>query len=552
MDTRVTLTNAQGSFRVPFLPPAGDYEVTASFPDLATVIYSEVEVISGRTATLGIIMQVEATLQEKVLVLARGDMIDLQNATATTRFSSEFVDALPILGRNYQDVLTLAPGVTDVDGDGNPNIHGARDTDVGTLVDGVSTTDPLTGKLGAQLNIESIQDIEIKTSGATAEFGRAQGGFANIITKSGGNDFEGTFKMFWRGSALDGDGAGSVDPNLHAGIGESVPRDLEFNDYYPFFAIGGPIVRNRAWFFAALEYVQIEEPVNALTRAFVNTTKEQRHFAKATWQVSANHRLAFTVNHDPQELENVGVNSFTLEEAGFSVEQGGLLLSLRGVSVLSPTVALETTVAQFTSEPSIVPNLGVDTNRNGLLYFDRNGNGEYEARERDAGEDHDHDGRYDVWEDTLLVDGKLSVVMVTDPTTGIKHEVSEDRDRDGKLTAPGACEGDHREDIDCDGFLDRVNEDTNGNGRLDKGEDIDADGRLDLGIEDRNGNLALDDTPFPSGNYPYQRLKPFVGDRDYTVLQTRGIVVGPYFERGFVNRCVNEFRRQPPRNDPLS
>jgi outer membrane receptor protein involved in Fe transport len=48
----------------------------------------------------------------------------------------------------------------------------------------VSTTDPLTGKIGAQLNIESIQEIEIKTSGATAEFGRAQGGFANIITKA--------------------------------------------------------------------------------------------------------------------------------------------------------------------------------------------------------------------------------------------------------------------------------------------------------------------------------------------------------------------------------
>jgi len=51
------------------------------------------------------------------------------------KFSSEFIDSLPILGRNYQDVLTLAPGVSDIDGDGNPNIHGARDTDVVTLVE---------------------------------------------------------------------------------------------------------------------------------------------------------------------------------------------------------------------------------------------------------------------------------------------------------------------------------------------------------------------------------------------------------------------------------
>jgi outer membrane receptor protein involved in Fe transport len=146
-----------------------------------------------------------------------------------TRFGSEFIEALPILGRGYQDVLALAPGVSDVDGDGIPNIHGARDTDVVTLVDGVSTTDPLTGKIGAQLNLESIQEIEIKTSGATAEFGRAQGGFVNIITKSGGNEFKGTFKFFWSGSLVDGDGAGADDPRLHAGVGEAGIREPRSN-----------------------------------------------------------------------------------------------------------------------------------------------------------------------------------------------------------------------------------------------------------------------------------------------------------------------------------
>ena len=80
----------------------------------------------------------------------------------------------------------------------------------GDDIDSISEFDPLTGKVGAQLNIESIQEIEVKTAGASAEFGRAQGGFANIVTKSGGNEFQGTFKFFWRGSTLDGDGAGFV------------------------------------------------------------------------------------------------------------------------------------------------------------------------------------------------------------------------------------------------------------------------------------------------------------------------------------------------------
>src|SRR5204862_6272998 len=116
-------------------------------------------------------------LQETVQGKAAAPIGSLQDTTTHSSFSAEFIDALPLLGRNYQDILALAPGVSDVDGDGNPNIHGARDTDVVTLVDGVSTVDPLTGHVGQQLNLESIQEIEVKTSGASAEFSRAQGGF---------------------------------------------------------------------------------------------------------------------------------------------------------------------------------------------------------------------------------------------------------------------------------------------------------------------------------------------------------------------------------------
>src|SRR5207249_3003153 len=160
--------------------------------------------------------QRETSLVQRVEVKAEPRIVSLDETTTQTRFSAELIDSLPLLGRNYQDILALAPGVTDTDGDGNPNIHGARDTDMVTLVDGVSTSDPLTGKLGAQLNIESIQEIEVKTSGATAEYSRAQGGFANILTKSGGNEFEGTFKIYWRGAALDGDGAGTDDTRAQA------------------------------------------------------------------------------------------------------------------------------------------------------------------------------------------------------------------------------------------------------------------------------------------------------------------------------------------------
>ncbi|HEV8700548.1 MAG TPA: carboxypeptidase regulatory-like domain-containing protein [Candidatus Polarisedimenticolia bacterium] len=515
---RGAVTGSAGEFQIASLPPAGDYALSVRLAGFATVTLHDIEVPPGRFVSLQVVLQPESRLRERVEVRAKPHVVDLDDTTIESRFSSEFIEALPILGRDYQDILSLAPGVSDVDGDGNPNIHGARDTDVVTLVDGVSTTDPLTGKIGAQLNIESIQEIEIKTSGATAEFGRAQGGFVNIITKSGGNEFKGTFKFFWRGSLLDGDGAGSDSPRLHAGVGEVGIRDLHFNDYLPFLSFEGPIVRDRAWFFMAHEYVHLDEPVNALNTAFVAGTREFREFAKLTWQVAANQRLSLSLNYDPQEYLNRGLNSFSRVESGFTDKVGGPILTLKAVSILNPYVSLETSVSHFDERPARTPTLDPDTNHNGIMAIDFDRDGELQARERDPGEDFDLDGAFDVLEFT------------------------DDLDGDGRIVRHG-CEGAMREDKDCDGRLDVVPEDVNRNGILDSGEDRDYDGNLDAGDEDRNRDGNLNDTPFPATLYPYGRLAPVAPDRDYSLNQKTGIVSGPFYQDLFDRRRRFTFRQ---------
>jgi Thrombospondin type 3 repeat len=124
-------------------------------------------------------------------------------------------------------------------------------------------------------------------------------------------------------------------------------------------------------------------------------------------------------------------------------------------------------------------------------------------------EDLDGDGKFDVFED-------LNHNQILD--------AGEDRDGDGRLTPPLGCEGIFREDKDCDGHLDFINEDDNHNGVLDPGEDRDGDGRLDDGSEDRNHNLILDDRPVVRPDdivpdeegrnnplYPYGSLRPGTG-----------------------------------------
>ncbi|HEV8701291.1 MAG TPA: hypothetical protein VGV60_08470, partial [Candidatus Polarisedimenticolia bacterium] len=354
----------------------------------------------------------------------------------------------------------------------------------------------------------------------TAEFSRAQGGFANITTKSGGNEFKGTFKFFWRGNALDGDGAGIDDPRQHGGLGELGLRDLRFNDFTPFLSLEGPIVKDRAWFFMAHEYIQKEDPVNALNSAFVTGIREFREFAKLTWQATPSNRLALSINYDPQKYLNQGLNSLTRVESGYTSRQGGPILTAKLTTILNPYIVLETSLAHFDERPSRGPTLDPDTNDNGLLVTDRNHNGFFEASDRDAGEDYDVDGRFDVFED-------FNRNRQLDP--------GEDRDGDNHLTLsgrgglPGGCEGILREDLDCDGRLDTFKEDQNGNGIMDPYEDIDGDGHLDLGIEDRNGNFYLDDAPLGSGVYPYGHRAPLPSDRDYTIDQTLGITSGPYY-----------------------
>ena len=529
---RGAVTDASGAFQIAALPPGSDYSVHLSLQGYSGVVLNDTPVNAGQITPLTVVLPLGRTMEERVQVRATPPVVTLEETSSTTRFSSEFVDALPILGRNYQDVLTLAPGVTDVDGDGNPNIHGARDTDVGTIVDGVSTSDPYTGKVGAQLNIESIEEIEVKTSGASAEFGRAQGGFANILTKSGGNDFEGAFKFFWRGSRLDGDGAGIDNPALHGGVGEQGLRDLTFNDFLPFLSAGGPIVRDKAFFYVSLEYISKEDPVNALNAAFVTGVREVRAFGKATWQVSPSQRLALSVNYDPQEFLNQGLNSFTREETSYTQKAGGTNVTLKAVSVLSPTVVLETNLAHLDSRPERIPNLSSDTNGNGSLYFDRDADGFLSPKERDAGEDFDKDGAFDVFEDTHIPNHKIDLWECHDPNDfRITRECTEDADHDGRLTPAQACEGAGREDRDCDGHLDNVNEDQNHNGILDTDEDLDSDHRLDLGTEDRNSSGHLEDTPFPTDTYPYGTLRPVAPDRDYLIDQSNGVISGPYYQQ---------------------
>src|SRR5262245_14064738 len=137
------LTDAAGKASFPVLRGGGGYAVEVRLAGYATLRVPELKVSLGKTGLLPIGLFPE--LQEKVGVSAKREGVALDETGAKTTLSSEFIEDLPIRGRFYQTLLTLAPGVLDSDEDGNPNVHGSRVTDFKTQVGGVANTDPLTG-----------------------------------------------------------------------------------------------------------------------------------------------------------------------------------------------------------------------------------------------------------------------------------------------------------------------------------------------------------------------------------------------------------------------
>ncbi len=327
--TRVS--DADGQFSFDALAPGDGYEVTASVPDYAKIVAGPLRLTPATVLRIVLTLETSAALEETVRVEARGAIVDLATTSTGATYSSEFIEGLPLVGTQFEDILTLAPGVTDTDGDGTPNVHGARETSFQLRLDGTTVNNPLTGMIGQNVNIESIEEVEIVTTGASAEYGGASGGFANVITRSGGNDFAGSLKLYYRSDFLDGDGANDLEPSP------------EFTDNNVFLTLGGPFVRDKFWYFASVEALDEEIPV-AFVAGGVAFQERQgwRAFGKLTWQASQEHRLALQINYDPIDLTGNNIGRFTSDETDFRLSTGGPLVQLTWSAVLSPQLLLQT------------------------------------------------------------------------------------------------------------------------------------------------------------------------------------------------------------------
>lgn len=332
--TTAVQTDVRGEAVFPVLRPGRGYIIEVSMPNFGTQRIADIQIKINDRQVLPVVLAQE--MVETVKVVADGQVVKLEDTQKSTKFSEEFIQDLPVAGRFYQNVLTLAPGVSDPDGDGNPNVHGSRDRDFKTSVGGVSNVDPLTGQQMSQINPNSIEEMEVITAGAGAEFSRAQGGFANIIQKQGSNEFEGVFEFYYRSHLLDGNGAFDAQPNL--------PK-VEFVDWQPSFQFSGPVAKDKLWYRLSHEFIERENPIVTSSGIYVQTISQGVHSDQLTWQVSPRNKLALQYQSDPRKIDGLGVSSVTPFESSLNQERTSKTTTLSWTAPLSPKILIENLVS---------------------------------------------------------------------------------------------------------------------------------------------------------------------------------------------------------------
>lgn len=263
--SRTASTNEQGQYILAELP-AGHYEVTAKVSGLAEVT-SKVLVSVGIDTTTDFDLSRLATRQEQVTVTEEAPLIDTTRDVLGEVVQNQLVSQLPLNGRDFGKLVALVPGVT-VEGSGVAgtekgfgqfNINGNRDRSNNYMLDGTDNNDPffnnsalnqvgITGAPASLLPIDAIQEFNLQTQ-YPAEYGRNSGGAVNILTKSGTNQFHGSAFEFFRNNALDGRNYFNVTTNPD---GSPNPQSPFHNNNFG-GSVGGPIVRDKTFFFVAYE-----------------------------------------------------------------------------------------------------------------------------------------------------------------------------------------------------------------------------------------------------------------------------------------------------------
>jgi outer membrane receptor protein involved in Fe transport len=313
--TRTATTDQEGNYQFTNLQP-GRYQVSVAAQNFQEVKRA-VEVTVGARATENIQLGVAAQ-EARVEIVAGASVseINTSDQQVSEVIPERLITELPTINRDPYQLIATVGNVSEGDpstagpaprGAGGFNINGQRASSTSILLDGGENVDNYTASVGQSVPLDAVQEFRVQTSNFTAEYGRASGGIVNVVTKGGTNDFRGSLYAYNRNSKFAS--------NTFENNANGTPRD-QFNRNQFGYSIGGPIVKNKLFFFNNTEWTRLRStgprtvvvPTPELLAASnVNT----RNFFNTYGQLRSNAQLGrvFTVGEIVRDF-GVGGNEF--------------------------------------------------------------------------------------------------------------------------------------------------------------------------------------------------------------------------------------------------
>lgn len=348
-------TNDEGQYRVANLPPGRYSVVIESAKGFARFEQKDVEVNLSKSSGVNVTLQV-AGAAVTVDVVAGANIDQTSNTRGTNVTTDQFTN-FPTQ-RTVQSIYTIAPTVTrsglrDASGrDRDPSVGGSSGPENNYILDGVNTTDPAFGGSGANLPFEFVQEVEVKTGSYGAEYGLSTGGIFNVITKSGSNEFRGDAFIFYTGKSF-------VRDTKNFAFTGSSPNG--FSEYDAGVDVGGPIVKDKLWFFGAFNPQRRQN--NFLTQTFRqdvnNKITTPFYSGKITYGINNNNTFNFSTFGDFTKQEGFlfGSSGFGADLNSFSgvQETGGTNYAFRLNSTFNQNFVAEFSVGIHLQRNNVIP-----------------------------------------------------------------------------------------------------------------------------------------------------------------------------------------------------
>jgi hypothetical protein len=296
LDRRLALSGKEGEYALPMLSP-GSYRIEVELSGFQKYINQGIRVMVGQDLRLDILLQPGGP-KEEVLVTASPSLIEPDATDISAVIENRQIVNFPLDGRNLLELSLLLPGSApgaqgspgSVRGDFSANINGAREDSNNFILDGAFNNDPKLNSIAINPPVDAIREFEILTSTYDASFGRSGGAQVNMSLKSGTNNFHGTAYEFFRNAALNA-------RNFFT-LAETGKERYQRNQYG--FSLGGPIQRNRTFFFVDYEGRRRSEGITHATNV-PTALERQGDFSQSASPIDPFTQLPFNADRIPSE-----------------------------------------------------------------------------------------------------------------------------------------------------------------------------------------------------------------------------------------------------------